>query len=122
LYGRYQRYCELDKQLANNTADFEKLASDHERAVARAGGAEGEGGAEGAGAARGAAAADEAAALAERIVPLWDAKQAGISKKLEEYRALHVELKELKAAVNGFVSAAEGDDGAGAEPEEGVEA
>ena len=74
MYGRYQRYCELDKQLANNTADFEKLASDHERAVARAGGAEGEGGAEGADGAGGAGGAD----AIERIQQLL-AMAAGMS-------------------------------------------
>ena len=71
---KYRRYTELDVELSHNTAEFEEMM--HKLSdVARE----------------------------EQIAALWLQKEQSILPKVEEYRALHVDLKRIKAAVNRYI-------------------
>lgn len=78
-----------DAKLAANTADFEAL----ETAFNQLSG-------------------DEAEAAAQAIKEKWERVQPEVNGMLERYRALHAELKALKAAVNKWVAEHNAKDGA----------
>ena len=98
----YSRYVELDRELAQHTADFEDLLSGLGPGAAAGGAAAG-------GAARGGPQAEEARAeaVAARMQAMWDERREVLHQKVKEYRTLHVELRDLQAVTNTFVHAVE---------------
>ena len=80
----YKRYQQLDVALAQNTADFDRLESECKRAQQSNN-------------------SEEAKELSERIVALWKTRQKSVESKCVEQRRLHIQLSNLKKAVNHFV-------------------
>jgi hypothetical protein len=79
---QYARYVELDRVLAQNTSDFERLEAQFR------------------------AAQDEEAqeAIANRMQDMWEERKADIHRQAQAYRHLHVELAWLREGVNRFVA------------------
>ena len=76
----YARYVQLDRELAEHTSNFDAMHAEFEAS-------------EGA----------KAEAAAERIAASWVECGDDMREKLYQYRALHVELRQLKEATNRFV-------------------
>uniref|UniRef100_A0A7S4B0S2 OCEL domain-containing protein n=1 Tax=Chrysotila carterae TaxID=13221 RepID=A0A7S4B0S2_CHRCT len=78
---KYKKYEQLDKELAAHTAHFEQLKSQYDRASP-----------------------SKRSVLAKKIEADFSERSKEMTRQTEEYRALHVELKAIKAAVQRFVS------------------
>jgi len=79
--SKYEVYRSLDSELSGNTAKFEQLEATFN-----------------------AASPDAKSTIAAQMQSLWDQKKEGMQRKLQQYRRLHVDLKEIKNAVNRYVA------------------